>query len=101
MWNGLYKKSFIDKNKIRLYETEKAAYQDIGFVISILVSDTNNNPREVNGIIVQQADMAEEQLKRMLVVTAINEEKTPDVISYLWKNGFCNAVTYNNCFFDE
>lgn len=32
VWNGIYKKSFIDENGIRLSETPGAAFQDIGFL---------------------------------------------------------------------
>lgn len=32
LWNGIYKKSFLDKNGIHLSESEGAAFQDIGFI---------------------------------------------------------------------
>lgn len=32
MWKGIYKKEFIEKNKIKLNETKGAAYQDNGFL---------------------------------------------------------------------
>lgn len=32
LWNGIYKKSFINENGIRLSETPGAAFQDIGFL---------------------------------------------------------------------
>ncbi|WP_039790663.1 hypothetical protein, partial [Paenibacillus riograndensis] len=31
MWNGIYKRQFIQKYNIRLNETQGAAYQDAGF----------------------------------------------------------------------
>lgn len=36
IWNGLYRKSFIEKYNIRCNETAGAAYQDIGFLIRVL-----------------------------------------------------------------
>lgn len=35
MWNGIYKKEFIDKQDIKLNETAGAAFQDIGFVLQV------------------------------------------------------------------
>ena len=32
LWNGIYKKSFIDENDIKLAESPGAAFQDIGFL---------------------------------------------------------------------
>ena len=32
IWNGIYRRDFIEKNKIRFNETQGAAFQDIGFV---------------------------------------------------------------------
>lgn len=32
LWNGIYKKSFLDKNRIRFSESKGAAFQDIGFL---------------------------------------------------------------------
>ena len=32
LWNGIYKKSFLDKKGIRFSETDGAAFQDIGFL---------------------------------------------------------------------
>lgn len=37
MWNGIYRRSFIENNSIRENETPKAAFQDIGFVIQTFV----------------------------------------------------------------
>lgn len=37
MWNGLYKKKFLIRNKIRLNETPKAAFQDAGFVAQAML----------------------------------------------------------------
>ncbi|MCH5186251.1 MAG: glycosyltransferase [Oscillospiraceae bacterium] len=33
MWNGIYKRDFIEKNRIFLNETAGAAFQDIGFIL--------------------------------------------------------------------
>lgn len=37
LWNGLYKKSFIQENNIELSETSGAAFQDIGFLHETIV----------------------------------------------------------------
>ena len=37
MWNGIYKRAFIKQNNIRLNETPKAAFQDMGFVLQTLL----------------------------------------------------------------
>jgi glycosyltransferase involved in cell wall biosynthesis len=37
IWNGLYRKSFLDVNHIRVNETQGAAWQDIGFSIHMLL----------------------------------------------------------------
>lgn len=37
LWNGIYKKSFLDKNGIRFSESEGAAFQDIGFLHSTII----------------------------------------------------------------
>lgn len=33
MWNGIYSRKFIEENGIKLNETPKAAFQDVGFVL--------------------------------------------------------------------
>jgi len=35
MWNGIYKREFIEQNKIALNETKGAAFQDTGFVLQV------------------------------------------------------------------
>jgi len=35
MWNGIYKRSFLQDNNIRLNETKGAAFQDMGFVLQV------------------------------------------------------------------
>ena len=35
IWKGIYKKEFLNKNKIRCNETKGAAFQDIGFVLQV------------------------------------------------------------------
>jgi hypothetical protein len=37
MWNGLYRREFIQKNNIRLNETPGAAFQDTGFVVQTMM----------------------------------------------------------------
>jgi glycosyltransferase involved in cell wall biosynthesis len=37
IWNGLYKRDFIERNHIRFNETPGAAFQDAGFVSQILI----------------------------------------------------------------
>lgn len=40
MWNGIYKRRWILENKIRLNETPKAAFQDVGFILqTFLLAD--------------------------------------------------------------
>lgn len=36
IWRGIYKRDFLDKSDIRLNESSGAAYQDIGFVLSVM-----------------------------------------------------------------
>lgn len=36
IWRGIYKRDFLDKSDIRLNESPGAAYQDIGFVLSVM-----------------------------------------------------------------
>lgn len=38
MWNGIYRKDFIEKKGIRLNETQGASFQDIGFIEQVLLS---------------------------------------------------------------
>lgn len=38
LWKGIYRRSFIEKHRIRLNETPGAAYQDVGFVIQTLAN---------------------------------------------------------------
>lgn len=40
LWNGLYKKQFLMENNIRLSETPRAAYQDIGFILQTTIFAT-------------------------------------------------------------
>ena len=37
LWNGIYKREFLEKEKIWFHETEGAAFQDIGFVLQTLL----------------------------------------------------------------
>lgn len=38
MWNGIYNRQFIQKHFIRLNETPKAAFQDMGFILQTFMS---------------------------------------------------------------
>ena len=38
IWAGIYRKSFLDKNNIRLLETAGASYQDMGFTFKVLAT---------------------------------------------------------------
>ena len=38
MWNGIYRKDFIEKKRIQLNETQGAAFQDTGFIEQVLLS---------------------------------------------------------------
>ncbi len=38
IWAGIYRKSFLDKNNIRLLETEGASYQDMSFTFKVLAT---------------------------------------------------------------
>ncbi len=37
LWNGIYKREFLEKEKIWFHETDGAAFQDIGFVLQTLL----------------------------------------------------------------
>lgn len=38
LWKGVYRRSFINENNIRLHETKGAAFQDIGFLQQVMAS---------------------------------------------------------------
>lgn len=38
LWNGIYRRDFLEKKRIRFQETAGAAYQDIGFVLQTLMA---------------------------------------------------------------
>ena len=48
LWNGIYRRSFLDGEKIRFNETRGAAFQDIGFVIACFLK--SHNFRYIKGI---------------------------------------------------
>lgn len=84
MWNGIYKKEFLQKYKIRLNETPGAAFQDMGFVIQTFLAankamyvreDTNRYRRDNIGSsvydlkavvnVVWEAEFAEKFMSRL------------------------------------
>ncbi len=86
MWNGIYKREFIQRNAIKLNETPGAAFQDTGFVIQTFLAakramyvqeDANKYRRDnigssvynLKGVVnvVQEAEYSEEYLSRLRV----------------------------------
>lgn len=86
MWNGIYKKAFLEHHHIEQNLTPKAAFQDMGFIIqTFLVAEramyvqekgskyrrdnVNSSIYDLKGIIniVQEAEFAEKYLARMNV----------------------------------
>lgn len=84
MWNGIYKKSFLEQNGIEQNLTPKAAFQDMGFIMQTFLTaeramyvqeETNRYRRDnisssiydLKGIIniVQEAEFAEKYLARI------------------------------------
>lgn len=86
MWNGIYKRKFIKKNKIKQNETPGAAFQDIGFVMQTFLAaekamyvheDANKYRKDNVGSsvynlksivnVVQEAEYSKEYLPRLRI----------------------------------
>lgn len=84
MWNGIYKREFLQAHDIKLNETAGAAFQDIGFVVQTFLAaervmyvheDTNRYRKDnigssvynLKGVInvVQEAEFSEDYLSRL------------------------------------
>lgn len=86
MWNGIYRRSFLQKHEIRLNETPGAAFQDTGFVMQTFLTaeramyvpeDANKYRRDnlgssvynLKGVVnvVQEAEFSEKYLSRLKI----------------------------------
>ena len=86
MWNGIYKREFIERHAIKLNETSGAAFQDTGFVMQTFLAakramyvhvDANKYRRDnigssvynLKGVVnvVQEAEYSEEYLSSLKV----------------------------------
>lgn len=73
MWNGIYKRSFIDENCIMLNETNGAAFQDTGFVNQVLMKAKSMVYSDFNVYFYRKDNIGSSVYKSTAGLFAINE----------------------------